>query len=89
MNKSDPLSITLEDVIKDLNVNTLSTLVAAQEAIKSFATLTSAASRTFIFTGNILNQQIIPPLMSAGIGKAATSHILESAATAYKDVGYK
>jgi NAD(P)-dependent dehydrogenase (short-subunit alcohol dehydrogenase family) len=89
MNKTDPLSISLEDAIKDLNINTLSTLAAAKEATKSFATLPSSAARTFVFTGNIQNSQIIPPLMSSGIGKSATAHILESAATAYKDIGYK
>ncbi|KAE9985069.1 hypothetical protein EG327_004840 [Venturia inaequalis] len=89
MNKADPLSIPLADVVKDLNINTVSALIAAQEATKSFAVLPSSASKTFIFTGNILNLQILPPLMSNGIGKCATAHFLESAATAYKADGYK
>ncbi|QDS71136.1 hypothetical protein FKW77_009876 [Venturia effusa] len=89
MDKADPLSIPLADLVKDLNINTVSALMAAQEATKSFAALPESASKTFIFTGNILNRQILPPLMSNGIGKSATAHFLESAAAAYKPVGYK
>lgn len=89
MDKANPLSIALVDLVKDLNINTVSTLIAAQEATKSFAALPTSASKTFIFTGNILNLQNLPPLMSNGMGKSATAHFLETAATAYKADGYK
>jgi hypothetical protein len=89
MNKEHPLSIPLEDALRDININTLSALAAAKEAVVSFEALPKEAARTFIFTGNILNIEILPPLMSLGMGKSATAHMIESAANAYKDSGYK
>jgi hypothetical protein len=89
MNKDHPLEISLKDAIRDTNINTLSVLAAAKEAVDSFEKLPQSAARTFIYTGNILNLQILPPLMSLGIGKSATAHIIESAANAYKSRGYK
>jgi hypothetical protein len=79
----------LKDFVRDLNVNTISTFVAAQQAALAFAELPDSASRTFIYTGNILNITTIPPLLDLGVGKSATAHIIQSAASAYKDKGYK
>ena len=72
-----------------MNINTLSALAAAKEAVISFEALPKGAARTFIYTGNILNLQPIPPLMSNGMGKSATAHMIETAAQAYRDRGYK
>ena len=85
----DPLSLQLADFNKDFNINTVSAFVAAQQAATGFAQLPDSAARTFIFTGNILNNTIIPSLLGLGVGKVATAHIIQSAATAYKDRGYK
>ena len=85
----DPLSLELADFKKDLNINTVSAFVAAQQAAAGFAQLPDSASKTFIYTGNITNTAIIPPLLDLGVGKSATAHIVQSAATAYKDRGYK
>jgi hypothetical protein len=89
MNKEDPLKIPLNDAIHDMNINTLSALAAAKEAVVSFEALPKGAARTFIFTGNILNAQLLPPLMSAGMGKSATAHMIETATEAYRDRGYR
>ena len=86
---NDPLSLQLTDFSRDLNVNTVSPFVAAQQAVAGFAQLPATASKTFIYTGNILNTAIIPPLLDLGVGKSATAHIIRSAAAAYKDRGYK
>lgn len=86
---NDPLSLQLADFNKDFNINTVSAFVAAQQAATGFAQLPNSAAKTFIYTGNILNTTIIPPLLDLGVGKAATAHIIQSAATAYKDRGYK
>lgn len=86
---TDPLSLQVTDFNKDLNVNTVSVFVAAQQATIGFAQLSDSAARTFIYTGNILNTTIIPSLLSLGVGKAATAHMIQSAATAYNDRGYK
>lgn len=86
---NDPLSLQLTDLYRDLNVNMVSPFVAAQQAAAGFAQLPASASKTFIYTGNILNTAIIPQLLDLGVGKAATAHIIQSAAAAYKSHGYK
>jgi hypothetical protein len=86
---NDPLSLQVADFSKDFNTNTVSVLVAAQQAVAGFAQLPDSAAKTFIYTGNILNTTIIPALLDLGIGKTATAHIIHSAAVAYKDRGYK
>jgi NAD(P)-dependent dehydrogenase (short-subunit alcohol dehydrogenase family) len=89
VNKEDPLELSLKDAIRDMNINTFSALAAAKEAVKSFEALPKDAARTFIFTGNIMNSQPIPVLMSAGLGKSATAHMIQTAALVYADRGYK
>ncbi|OGE53917.1 hypothetical protein PENARI_c007G08563 [Penicillium arizonense] len=88
-NATSPLSLLLADFIRDTNTNTISAFAAAQQAVLSFDQLPESASRTFIYTGNILNTTTIPPLLDLGVGKAATAHIIQSAASAYADRGYK
>jgi hypothetical protein len=86
----NPFSIAVEDFAKDLNINTISTFAAAQQAALGFAQLPESASRTFIYTGNMLNTGLtIGPLMSGGVGKSATAHMINSAATAFADRGFK
>jgi hypothetical protein len=87
---NNSFSISLADFTKDLNINTTSPFAAAQQAALAFAQLPEAASRTFIYTGNILNTDlVIPPLMTLGVGKSATAHMIHSAATTYADRGFK
>jgi len=86
---NDPLSLPLEDFTRDLNVNTVSPFVAAQQAAIGFAQLPESASRTFIYTGNITNTTVIAPLLDLGVGKSATAHIIQSASAAYKGQGFK
>ncbi|KAI4262640.1 MAG: hypothetical protein L6R42_002182 [Xanthoria sp. 1 TBL-2021] len=85
----DPLSLPLADFIRDLNINTTSAFVAAQQAVSAFKQLPDSASKTFIYTGNILNTTIMAPLMDLGVGKSATAHIIQSAAAAYAERGFK
>ncbi|MCJ1282606.1 hypothetical protein MMC26_001931 [Xylographa opegraphella] len=87
--EKNPLSLALDNFVRDLNVNTTSAFVAAQQAVVGFEQLPDSASKTFIYTGNILNTTTMVPLMDAGAGKLATAHIIECAAIAYKDQGYK
>lgn len=89
MNGQDPLEISLKDAIRDMNINTFSALAAAKEAVKSFEALPKNAARTFIFTGNITNLQPIPALISQGMGKSATAHMIQTAASVYADRGYR
>ena len=41
----------------------------------------------FIYTGNFLNQTVLPDLLSLGAGKAASSHILNGLAAKYGSDG--
>jgi hypothetical protein len=85
----DPLSLPLADFMRDFTISTTSAFVAAQQAVLSFKELPDSAARTFIYTGNITNEMPLAPLLDLGVGKSATAHIIQSAAAAYKDKGYK
>lgn len=85
----NPLSLPLTDFTRDLNINTTSAFVAAQQAVVGFEQLPDSASKTFIYTGNKLNTTTLAPLMDLGVGKSATSHIVQSAAAAYTDQRFK
>lgn len=84
-----PLSLPLADFTRDLKVNTISAFVAAQQAVSGFEQLPDSASKTFIYSGNILNTTTIASIMDLGVGKSATAHVIQSAATAYADRGFK
>jgi hypothetical protein len=86
----DPFSISLNDFVKDMHVNTTSVFVAVQQALATFAKLPASASKTFIFTGNALNTDLVVlPLTGAGAGKSATAHLIHAASMAYADQGFK
>ncbi|CAM1502584.1 Fc.00g073600.m01.CDS01 [Cosmosporella sp. VM-42] len=85
----NPLGLSLKDFNEDFNINTTSAFVAAQQAVLAFDELPQSASRTFIYTGNCTNVSPIVALMDSGVGKSATAHIIQCAAEAYKDKGYK
>jgi len=69
------LSVPAETVASDLNINTISPYVAAQQAISGWETLPKDTKKTFIYTGNILNVSIVPmPMMlTLGMGKSASA----------------
>jgi hypothetical protein len=73
----------------DNTVNIHSAFVAAQQAVAGFAQLPASASRTFIYTGNVLNVAILPKFMSNGVGKSGAAHMMWAASAAYNDRGYK
>lgn len=79
----------LSNIIADAHVNTFSAYAAAQLAVKGFAELSSDASKTFIYTGNKSHIMTLEPLLSFGMGKAATAHMIHYLAEAYKPSGYK
>ncbi|KAK8103220.1 hypothetical protein PG984_016366 [Apiospora sp. TS-2023a] len=87
--KDDLMHVPLEDYNRNMAVNTTSVLVAAQQAVKGFAELHPSASRTFIFTGNVLNQQILPQFLDSGMGKTASAFLMKYAAHTQKEHGYK
>lgn len=89
--KDSALSIPAAKVTSDLNVNVVSAYVAAQEAIKGWATLPTQAKKLFIYTGNVQNEAVLPvPMMlNLGVGKAASAYWLGVADGAYAAHGYR
>ncbi|KAM0165755.1 hypothetical protein ACHAQE_002084 [Botrytis cinerea] len=85
----DPLSVPLEKFNEDLNVVITSAYAAAHEAVEGFKTLPEATNKTFIYTGNILNRQVVPSFLAFGIGKSGAAHLIQGASEAYKKDGYR
>jgi hypothetical protein len=84
------VSLPVSTFAKELAINVTSVYVAAQQAVAGFEELPSSASRTFVYTGNIMNDKVaIAPLLTLGVGKSATAHIIQNAASAYAEKGYK
>ena len=85
----NPLELSVQDFNQDLTVNTTSALVAARRAVKGFDGLSSQTPKVFIYTGNFLNTEVLPAMISAGMGKSAAAHIMATASRAYASKGYK
>ncbi|KAL3454466.1 hypothetical protein BJX65DRAFT_301106 [Aspergillus insuetus] len=85
------LSIPVESFVTDLNINTVSAYVAAQKAIEGWVTLPSDVKKTFIYTGNSLNVNILPvPLyFDLGVGKRASGYWIAVADETYAAKGYR
>ncbi|KAF7557727.1 hypothetical protein G7Z17_g417 [Cylindrodendrum hubeiense] len=89
--KDSLFSISAESVGSDLNVNTISPYVAAQQAVKEWDTLPKDTKKTFIYTGNILNVSIMPMPMflNLGMGKSASAFWIGLADTLYSARGFR
>lgn len=85
----DPLKLSATDLQADTVVNVGSALVAAQQAIAGWAELPASVSKSFVYTGNFLNFEIMPALLANGIGKSAAAHLIKVASAAYADKGYQ
>ncbi|KAF2648014.1 NAD(P)-binding protein [Lophiostoma macrostomum CBS 122681] len=90
-NNDDLFSIPAKSLAADLNTNTISAYVAAQEAVKGWETLTQDARKLFIYTGNKANAEISPrlPTVTLGIGKSASSYLIGAADNRYSKDGYR
>ncbi|KAI0508333.1 hypothetical protein F5B22DRAFT_426529 [Xylaria bambusicola] len=86
-----PLSIPTESFTSDLNINTVSPYVAAQQAIAGWETLPKGTKTAFIYTGNKLNLVVMPGpvLTNLGVGKAASAYWIGVADAAYSARGYR
>lgn len=79
----------METFARDLAINTTSVYAAAAQAKEYFSELPAEAARTFIYTGNLLNERVLQPLLDLGVGKSATAHLIEYLAEAYAFRGFK
>ncbi|OTA97722.1 hypothetical protein M434DRAFT_18894 [Hypoxylon sp. CO27-5] len=89
--KDSALSIPPENVASDLNVNTVSPYVTAQQAIRGWQTLPKETKKTFIYTGNILNVSVVPvpQFLDLGMGKAASAFWIGVADASYTTQGFR
>jgi NAD(P)-dependent dehydrogenase (short-subunit alcohol dehydrogenase family) len=92
------LSVPQDQFVHDLNVNTVSPYVAAMEAVRAWDGELGGddgeggrSNKTFIYTGNTLNQTIMPvPLfLTLGVGKSASAHWVGLADATYRERGYR
>jgi hypothetical protein len=58
-------------------------------SIRGFSELASDMPKTFIFTGNVLNQMPIPHVFSFAVSKRLSSSMVEYGAYAYGPKGYR
>ena len=88
----DPFALPLEDIKGPLLVGWESAYVAAQEAVKGFSEVEEEkeekdsgfeAGKTFIFTGNALNQVPLPEVFAFAVAKRAAAALVEYGANAY------
>jgi hypothetical protein len=88
---SDVLVRTLDGLLQDFNVNTISAYAAAQEAVKGFAKLPAELHKTFIFTGNKSNAVVspVPGILGFGMTKGASWYMIQTLVAAFKDAGYR
>ncbi|KAI1427549.1 hypothetical protein F5Y12DRAFT_737166 [Xylaria sp. FL1777] len=86
-----PLSVPVENMVTDFNINTVSAYVAAQQAVAGWESLPADIKKSFIYTGNVLNVKIIPVPFSInlGIGKSASAYWLGVADATYAVKGYR
>ncbi len=89
--KDSIFSISAESVALDLNINTISPYVAAQQAVHGWETLPKETKKTFIYTGNIANVSIVPvPLMlDIGMGKSASASWIGLADALHSPQGFR
>jgi hypothetical protein len=73
------------------NVNSTSVLVSMYEAVQAFRNAPADASKTFIFTGNILNLKNLPGMLNFGLGKSGPAYAIRHVAETgiYKGEGIK
>lgn len=63
-----------------------------QQSVLGFRTLTgSGLSKTFIFTGNMLNVKIMAPMLMFGLGKVGAAYAIKGVveSKAYEKEGFK
>lgn len=87
--EADPLAVPLANFERHFAINATSAFMAAKHAALAFAALPASAARTFVYTGNRTNVAPLASLLDCGVGKAAAAHVVQVAAEAYRDRGFK
>lgn len=87
----DMFSIPATTLAKDLEVNTLSPFIAAQQALSGWKTLPMDTKTAFIYTGNIMNIKALPlaATITLGMGKSASSFWISLADALHSVKGHR
>lgn len=92
-NPSSMFSISVQDMVSDINLMTVSAYAAAQEAVRGWESLPKGkgGKRVFIYTGNMLNKTVLGSayVLTLGVGKAGAAYWIGSASMLYAEKGYK
>ena len=81
--------MSAQEYEQPMNVNLNSAVIAAQEAVRGFASLPSPTAGTFIYTGNKLNVMADSKVLPFGIARAGAAHMIWDGASAYRAKGYR
>lgn len=82
-----PFAASLEEFDTALKINTNSLFAAVKAAVEEFDKLPAGTLTSFLYTGNRLNASILPSAVTLGVGKSASSHIIQVGAAVYGDKG--
>jgi NAD(P)-dependent dehydrogenase (short-subunit alcohol dehydrogenase family) len=86
----DPLSsISIDEVNGEFAINVISPLFAVKQAVNGFRQLPNSASKTFIYTGNILNLVVKSDVLTYGMTKVAAANMIQTTAVAYAKEAFK
>ena len=86
---NDPLAAPFETIIESRQVGFDSAYIAAQQTLEGFKQLPDSTPKAFIYTGNTLNQIAIPGILPFALGKVSSAMLIEYAANAYGEHGYR
>lgn len=89
--KDSIFSTPADALVADMNVNAISPYVAAQLAVKGWETLPKDTKKTFIYTGNFLNEVVLASsaFMTQGMGKSAAAYWIGNADLLYSAQGLR
>jgi NAD(P)-dependent dehydrogenase (short-subunit alcohol dehydrogenase family) len=88
---TNPLTVPVKDLEKDLAVANSSPYAAAREAVAGFEGLDKSLPKAFVYTGNRLAAVTAPAanFVTLGVGKSAASYWIGVSSALFKDKGYK
>jgi hypothetical protein len=86
--EGSPLALTQAELEDGHAVNITALYLAAAEAVKGFETLPEDMPKSFIYTGNGMNQLVVPAYVGLGIGKLASTNWIGGASIYYGPKGY-
>jgi NAD(P)-dependent dehydrogenase (short-subunit alcohol dehydrogenase family) len=90
-NAENIFSLPEDALEKDLKLMNTNAFAAAREAVAGFEALPAETKKAFIYTGNCLNNKIlpVPALVTLGVGKSAAAYWIGLASATFASKGYK